>query len=101
MCADFSRERDDFEFVGAGEGTKNRQFGRGFDGDHVAKSLRSDLSKAVTSDEGEGMVAPRENVSDAQHHAAIKQDAAALRRVTHDFALNGLERNAIELGAEL
>ena len=57
--------------------------------------------KAVAGDEGEGMVASRENISDSQHHAAVKQDAAALRRVTHDFALDGLERNAIELRAEL
>ncbi len=95
--ADFLRGIHDFDFVVAHERAVERHAHGGADGGHIVQRLRSDLAQAVPGDQAERAVRARDALGDAQHHAAIEQDAEFLRRARHNFPLDGLERHQVKL----
>ena len=88
ICADAPCFVDDFFFVVTGQWAQDGQWGHFFDGAHVRQGLRGDLSDIFACDKCLGIYFFGYSFCNAQHGAAVENDAVARRCLRHDVALN-------------
>ena len=92
---------DDLLFVRADEGTEDWHGGDFADGGHILEGLGADLAKAFAGDEGFGAFATADGFGDADHEAAVGDDAQGAGDCEDDALLDGGEGYEVEVGVVL